>query len=50
MARQVRSPRVPWYVHFFNPIARFLPAAGVPMGPSAHRRFIGPGGIPEVFC
>lgn len=34
MAGQVRSTRVPWFVPFFNPIARRLLAAGVPMGPN----------------
>jgi hypothetical protein len=28
MAAQARSTRVPWWVPFFNPIARFLLAAG----------------------
>ena len=34
MAGQVRSPHLPWFVPFFNPIARLLLAAGVPMGPN----------------
>src|SRR5215472_3512532 len=34
MAGQIRSARVPWFVPFFNPIARCLLAAGVPMGPN----------------
>ena len=33
MAAQIRSTHVPWWVPFFNPIARRLLAAGVPMGP-----------------
>jgi deazaflavin-dependent oxidoreductase (nitroreductase family) len=33
MAAQVRSSRVPSWVSLFNPIARRLIAAGVPMGP-----------------
>lgn len=33
MAAQPRSTRVPSWVPFFNPIARLLLAAGVPMGP-----------------
>ena len=35
MASPVRSTRVPSWVPFFNPIARLLLAAGVPMGPNA---------------
>jgi deazaflavin-dependent oxidoreductase (nitroreductase family) len=35
MATQVRAKRVPSWVPFFNPIARFLLRAGVPMGPNA---------------
>ncbi|HLZ28107.1 MAG TPA: nitroreductase family deazaflavin-dependent oxidoreductase [Chloroflexota bacterium] len=35
MAAVVRYPRVPVWVQFFNPIARRLLAAGVPMGPNA---------------
>ncbi|MCI0394426.1 MAG: nitroreductase family deazaflavin-dependent oxidoreductase [Chloroflexi bacterium] len=34
MAPQVRSTRVPSWVPFFNPIARLLLTAGVPMGPN----------------
>lgn len=34
MAAQIRSARVPWFVPFFNPIARRLLAAGIPMGPN----------------
>jgi deazaflavin-dependent oxidoreductase (nitroreductase family) len=34
MAGQIRSARVPWFVPLFNPIARCLLAAGVPMGPN----------------
>ena len=34
MEAQVRSTRVPSWVPFFNPIARFFLAAGVPMGPN----------------
>jgi deazaflavin-dependent oxidoreductase (nitroreductase family) len=33
--QQVRYSRVPRWVPFFNPIARILLAAGVPMGPNA---------------
>jgi len=33
MAAQTRTTRVPSWVPFFNPIARRLIAAGVPMGP-----------------
>ena len=33
MAAHARSSRVPSWVPFFNPIARLLLAAGVPMGP-----------------
>ena len=33
MAAQTRSARVPAWVPYFNPIARLLLAAGVPMGP-----------------
>src|SRR5258708_38787368 len=33
MAAQTRSTRVPAWVPFFNPIARRLLAAGVPLGP-----------------
>jgi deazaflavin-dependent oxidoreductase (nitroreductase family) len=33
MAGQIRSTHVPWWVPYFNPIARRLLAAGVPMGP-----------------
>ena len=35
MTAQVRSRRVPSWVPYFNPIARRLLAAGVPMGPNA---------------
>lgn len=35
MTKQARSSHVPWYVPIFNPIARFLLATGVPMGPNA---------------
>jgi deazaflavin-dependent oxidoreductase (nitroreductase family) len=34
MAKQIRSTRLPWFVPYFNPIARTLLAAGVPMGPN----------------
>ena len=34
MTEQLRSTHVPWFVPFFNPIARLLLAAGVPMGPN----------------
>jgi deazaflavin-dependent oxidoreductase (nitroreductase family) len=34
MAGQIRSARVPWFVPLFNPIARHLLAAGIPMGPN----------------
>lgn len=34
MAEQRRSTRIPWFVPFFNPIARLLLAVGVPMGPN----------------
>ena len=34
MAKQIRSPRLPWFVPYFNPIARTLLAAGVPLGPN----------------
>lgn len=33
MAGQVKSTRVPWWVPYFNPIARVLLTAGIPMGP-----------------
>ena len=33
MARQVKSTQVPWFVPYFNVIARRLLALGVPMGP-----------------
>lgn len=33
MAKQIRATRVPSYIRFFNPINRFLLAAGVPEGP-----------------
>ncbi|HLJ80821.1 MAG TPA: nitroreductase family deazaflavin-dependent oxidoreductase [Ktedonobacterales bacterium] len=33
MAAQARSTHVPWWVPYFNPFARLLLAAGVPMGP-----------------
>jgi len=35
MAEQIRSARIPWFVPLFNPIARCLLAAGLPMGPNA---------------
>ena len=34
MAEQIRSAPVPWFVPLFNPIARRLLAAGIPMGPN----------------
>ena len=34
MAKQIRSTRLPWFVPYFNPIARTLLAAGVPLGPN----------------
>jgi deazaflavin-dependent oxidoreductase (nitroreductase family) len=34
MAGLTRSARVPWFVPYFNPIARRLLAAGIPMGPN----------------
>jgi deazaflavin-dependent oxidoreductase (nitroreductase family) len=34
MAGLTRSERVPWFVPYFNPIARRLLAAGIPMGPN----------------
>jgi deazaflavin-dependent oxidoreductase (nitroreductase family) len=34
MAGQIKSLDIPWYVPLFNPIAQFLLAAGVPMGPN----------------
>jgi deazaflavin-dependent oxidoreductase (nitroreductase family) len=34
MAGQTKSTHIPWFVPFFNPIARRLLAAGVPMGPN----------------
>jgi deazaflavin-dependent oxidoreductase (nitroreductase family) len=34
MAGPIRSARVPWFVPLFNPIARRLLAAGIPMGPN----------------
>jgi deazaflavin-dependent oxidoreductase (nitroreductase family) len=34
MAGLIRSTRVPWFVPLFNPIARCLLAAGIPMGPN----------------
>jgi deazaflavin-dependent oxidoreductase (nitroreductase family) len=33
MATRNTSGSVPWWVPYFNPIARFFLAAGVPMGP-----------------
>jgi deazaflavin-dependent oxidoreductase (nitroreductase family) len=33
MATRNRSSSVPWWVPYFNPIARLFLAAGVPMGP-----------------
>src|SRR5215469_5839315 len=35
MAGQSRSTGIPWFVPLFNPIARRLLAAGIPMGPNA---------------
>lgn len=34
MAEQSSSPHIPWFVPLFNPIARSLLAAGIPMGPN----------------
>jgi deazaflavin-dependent oxidoreductase (nitroreductase family) len=34
MAGQIRSTGIPWFVPLFNPIARRLLAAGIPMGPN----------------
>jgi deazaflavin-dependent oxidoreductase (nitroreductase family) len=34
MAEQKQSTQVPWFVSLFNPLARRLLAAGVPMGPN----------------
>ena len=34
MAGQKQSARIPWFVPLFNPIARHLLAAGIPMGPN----------------
>lgn len=34
MTEQSRSTHVPWFVPFFNPIARVLLSAGLPMGPN----------------
>ena len=34
MAKQIRATRLPWFVPYFNHIARTLLAAGVPMGPN----------------
>ncbi|HEY7349200.1 MAG TPA: nitroreductase family deazaflavin-dependent oxidoreductase [Ktedonobacterales bacterium] len=34
MAGQSKSTRLPWFVPIFNPIARLLLAAGIPMGPN----------------
>ena len=34
MAGQKQSARIPWFVPLFNPIARRLLAAGIPMGPN----------------
>src|SRR5829696_8932537 len=34
MAGQSKTFHLPWYVPLINPIARFLLAAGVPMGPN----------------
>jgi deazaflavin-dependent oxidoreductase (nitroreductase family) len=33
MAGQIQSARIPWFVSLFNPLARRLLAAGLPMGP-----------------
>jgi deazaflavin-dependent oxidoreductase (nitroreductase family) len=33
MAAHARTYRLPWWVSYFNPIARFFLAAGVPIGP-----------------
>jgi len=34
MAGQIRSSRIPWFVPLFNPIARRILSAGIPMGPN----------------
>jgi deazaflavin-dependent oxidoreductase (nitroreductase family) len=34
MVKQIRSTRLPWFVPYFNAIARTLLAAGIPMGPN----------------
>jgi deazaflavin-dependent oxidoreductase (nitroreductase family) len=34
MEAQIRSTPIPWWVPFFNPIARLLLLAGIPMGPN----------------
>jgi deazaflavin-dependent oxidoreductase (nitroreductase family) len=34
MAEQKQATHVPWFVSLFNPIARRLLAAGIPMGPN----------------
>ena len=33
MARRARTTSIPSWVPYFNPIARFLLARGIPMGP-----------------
>ena len=35
MAAQIRSTRIPWFVPYFNPIAKTFLAVGIPMGPNA---------------
>ncbi len=55
MAAQTRSTRVPAWVPFFNPIARRLLAAGVPLGPdvllTVHGRTSGlPRSTPVAIC
>src|SRR5579871_1312331 len=34
MAGQIRSTRIPWFVPYFNPIAKTFLAVGIPMGPN----------------
>jgi deazaflavin-dependent oxidoreductase (nitroreductase family) len=34
MAGQIRSTRLPWFVPYFNPIAKTFLAVGIPMGPN----------------
>jgi deazaflavin-dependent oxidoreductase (nitroreductase family) len=34
MEAQITSSRIPFWVPYFNPIARFLLSAGIPMGPN----------------